>query len=147
MYLQPTLVGGKTVQELSIENSSHLPVNFEWFLPSKALQIAPTTGRFEPLETIKFNLCFKPTGQKQYLIKPELQYWTHPSQTDKKLFRCISEGVSGCICSATSFLDFGSVMVNKQRVKKLNILNQSNCAVDIDLATVQMVNGQLQLEL
>ena len=83
VYLQPTLVGGKTVQEVSIQNQSRLPVNFKWAIPSKSLQIKPAVGLIEPMSTMTFDFSFKPTCQKQYLIKPELQCWAHSSQTDK----------------------------------------------------------------
>ena len=141
VYLEPTLVGGATEKGFVCQNTSHLKVNFEWYLPSKALQITPMIGQIAPLDSIEFKLCFKPTEERQYLVKPELQYWTHPNQSETRLFRCISEGVGGSIKSAMSFVDFGSVMVNAQAVKKLNILNQSNCTLDIDLSTVQMLNG------
>ena len=80
LFIEPTLVGGETKREFNVGNPSSLEVNFKWFSNTQNLVIEPAEGVIRPLDGLRFTLFFRPNSAKQYLLKPELQYWTHPSQ-------------------------------------------------------------------
>ena len=46
----------------------------------------------------------------------------------------VGEGVSSKICTEPSFIDFGSIMVQKEKIEKLIVINKSNCYLPINLS-------------
>ena len=99
LYIEPTLVGGETKREFYVGNPSNLEVNFKWFCNTPNLQIEPPEGTIRPLDGLTFTLYFLPTSPKQYLLKPELQYWTHPSQAHGSKIPVIWwKTLNNCVC-------------------------------------------------
>ena len=128
-----------------VTNTSNLLINYEWYNSNQAnLIIEPKSGTINPLEDAIFEVELCPDEQKKYLLKPKLNYWaTNQASTEQLTVRCIGEGTVAHVTSSSSFVDFGSVMVNREKQEKLTLVNKSNCSVVTRLRVVESQDSQV----
>eukprot|EP00743_Colponemidia_sp_Colp-15_P004902 GILK01005283.1.p1 GENE.GILK01005283.1~~GILK01005283.1.p1 ORF type:complete len:1742 (+),score=283.35 GILK01005283.1:94-5319(+) len=154
LFLPPACVGAVTSREVTIRNTSKVPLQFQWNIPEKhkrLISVKPVSGRLESNDTAAVKWSFTPLNQKsaQYSIQClaaailDLEQKVcgvflpgsgasvrevDASQSSTKIV-LHTEGTVGSMSIQPEVLDLGSVLVGNTCRKAFSIHNSGHCSL------------------
>ncbi|XP_019617941.1 PREDICTED: cilia- and flagella-associated protein 65-like [Branchiostoma belcheri] len=149
LFFKSTSIGTTTVQKYCLQNTSRLPVQFEWRLNSddrKSLAVEPTAGTILPNQEQEHTWMFSPSEETKYVLKPTLiTMTTSPTgaigEKTKYMLRVIGEGSAGNIQAEQREIDLQTVLVGSSVSKEIVLYNDNSCTLHYKLIVFQTITG------
>ena len=138
VYFHPCVVDGRVQQELLVQNTSQLPVEFAWTTQGAEpgiTRITPNSGIIQPNEIQVHDWFFTPTNEGRHSFKAVIT--TNFANTQHYLKQSISL-VGDCCKSelhvADSLVNFGNITVRTSQKDTVILINSCMCDLTYKLS-------------
>ncbi|XP_033103427.1 cilia- and flagella-associated protein 65-like [Anneissia japonica] len=149
LFFKPTCIGTSSTRVYRVKNTSRVPLQFEWIIPSsdkKYLSVQPTKGVIMPNETQTQEWKFTPKENNRHVLKPymyvtDTRHIGDLKKRKKFSLRVIGEGSVGEIKAGKEHIDLSDVVVGTAVTTDMTLVNMSDCSLHYKLTVEQCLDG------